>query len=73
MKNKPEGFRYTSNKDGNVTIFHHGKLAANMKGNKAARFLIEVALADEDTLQMRMAKLTGNYKRGNEKTGKTQK
>jgi hypothetical protein len=63
--NKPEGFRYELRKNGDVVIFHHRQVAAVLRGTKASTFLIEINDADDQEL---MARLTGNYKRGNERT-----
>lgn len=63
----PAGFTYTSNADGSVTIRHHGRTATTLRGARAATFLAEVA-ADDD--QLTMARWTGNYRRGNERTAR---
>lgn len=67
MKNQASGFRFTANKNDDVTIFHQGRMAANLRGSKARAFLDLAATANDDELQHRMARLTGNYKRGNER------
>ncbi|MEV4200458.1 hypothetical protein [Micromonospora globbae] len=61
-----QGFRYTERADGSVLITHHGQVAATLRGGRAARFLAEV---DEDP-QLVMARWTGNYRRGNERTAR---
>ena len=66
MSNEPAGFRFTANKNGEVTIFHHGRIAASLRGPKANQFLNQATTASEAELQHQMARLTGNYKRGNE-------
>lgn len=58
------GFSYTQRKSGEVVISHHGRVATTLRGQKAARFLARV---DEVNAQGLMARLTGNYKRGNER------
>ncbi|HSS31674.1 MAG TPA: hypothetical protein VLL27_00140 [Solirubrobacterales bacterium] len=50
-----------------VVIFHHGHRATTLRGQRAADFLTEVEGGDA---QLLMARLTGNYKRGNERAGK---
>lgn len=62
-----EGFRFDKRKNGDVVIFHHGKLATVLRAEKATAFLEEVTTAPE-TEQAAMARLTGNYRRGNERT-----
>jgi hypothetical protein len=63
----PEGFVWTARKDGRVEIHHHGRLAATLRGAQAAAFQDEISKLDEAAGQQRMARLTGNYKRGNER------
>ena len=67
-----EGFEYRASKSGAVTITHHGRPAATLRGQAAAAFLAfaEGLDQDADVLQQRMARLTGNYKRGNERDAK---
>ncbi len=62
----PEGFRHQTRKNGDIVIFHHGKAAGVLRGDKAAAFLVELAEEGADD-QSVMARLTGNYKRGNER------
>ena len=71
MTNDPTGFRFSRNKNGEVIIHHHGKLAANLKGRTAQKFLVSTESTSEYALQLKMAKLTGNYKHGNERQGKS--
>ncbi len=61
---KPSGFAYTQRKNGDVVITHHGRTAATLRGRKAESFLTKVDSGDP---QLLMARLTGNYKRGNER------
>ncbi|MEV6375440.1 hypothetical protein D7147_16590 [Micromonospora musae] len=58
------GFRYVERADGTVVIWHHGRTAGTLRGGRAARFLAEV----DDDPQLVMARWTGNYRRGNERT-----
>jgi len=66
MNHDDLGFTCQRTKDG-YTVFHHGRFAATLRGAEAGR--LEAALADADSAQQQrlMAKLTGNYKRGNER------
>jgi hypothetical protein len=48
-----------------VVIKHHGRVATTLRGARASEFLSDVVEQDEQQL---MARLTGNYKRGNERT-----
>jgi len=63
----PYGFSYEVRGAG-VVISHHGKQASTLRGTAAARFLREVETGDPQQL---MARVTGNYKRGNERMGKS--
>ncbi|MEQ8861742.1 MAG: hypothetical protein RIC56_24130 [Pseudomonadales bacterium] len=60
------GFAYRRTREG-YTITHHGNPAATLRGAKASRFEKAVAESDFAQLQRLMTKLTGNYKRGNER------
>ncbi len=62
------GFTFVVNKDGAVVVHHRGRLAATLRGQAALEFKDEVDGADRDSQQQLMARLTGNYKRGNERT-----
>jgi len=63
----PSGFTYATNTDGSITIDHRGRTAATLRGSRAVAFLAEIAGTDE---QLVMARWTGNYRRGNERTAK---
>ncbi|MGV9917514.1 hypothetical protein ACWDUK_09815 [Streptomyces cellulosae] len=64
---RPNGFAYEAHPDGAVHITHHGRRATVLRGHRAARFLDEVTGADP---QLVMARWTGDYKRGNERTAR---
>lgn len=59
----PQGFDFEHTGD-DVVIYHHGRRATVLRGWKAQEFLDEVGSGDDQEL---MARLTGNYKRGNER------
>ncbi|MET7961645.1 hypothetical protein ABZ356_22060 [Micromonospora zamorensis] len=61
-----EGFRHVQRADGTVVITHHGRVAGTLRGGRAAAFLAEV----DDDPQLVMARWTGNYRHGNERTAK---
>ncbi|WBB53569.1 hypothetical protein [Verrucosispora sp. WMMD573] len=67
MPGAPEGFTYRLRKNGDVELLHHGRQAGVLRGAAAARFLIDVNTEDPQEL---MARITGNYKHGNERTAK---
>jgi hypothetical protein len=60
----PTGFSFIARKSGDVVISHHGRVATVLRGDRAARFL---AAGEEGEPQELMARVTGNYKRGNER------
>lgn len=60
----PNGFSYEQRKSGEVVITHRGRKATTLRGLKAQRFLTDV---ETDDPQHVMARVTGNYKRGNER------
>jgi hypothetical protein len=65
MSNRPSGFTYELVGD-DVVISHHGRRAITLRGAAAQQFLADVV----DDPQQLMARLTGNYKRGNERVAK---
>lgn len=67
MGRAPAGFAYQVRADGTVAVTHHGRPATTLRGAAAARFLAEVRGAGEGDEQELMARVTGNYKRGNER------
>lgn len=66
MSGRPEGFAYEERGD-EVVIFHHGRRATTLRGDRAAAFLVDVESGDRQEL---MARLTGNYRRGNERAAR---
>ena len=67
MTGAPDGFTYRLRKNGDVELLHHGRPAGVLRGAAAARFLVDVEQSDPQEL---MARLTGNYRHGNERTAK---
>ena len=61
----PTGFAFALRKNGDIAISHHGRPATTLRGKAAAKFLADVARRDPQEL---MARITGNYKRGNERS-----
>jgi hypothetical protein len=59
----PAGFEYLV-RGGDVVIMHRRRKAATLRGPEAQRFLAKV---ERDDPQQVMARVTGNYKRGNER------
>lgn len=63
MTGRPEGFVYEQRGD-EIVIMHHGRRATTLRGTKAVAFLADLDRGDPQEL---MARLTGNYRRGNER------
>jgi hypothetical protein len=61
-------FMYRVTKSGVVFIDYEGRQVKVLKGKDADRFLEKVKMTEsEKELQLMMAKITGNFKRGNER------
>nr|WP_206700881.1 hypothetical protein [Lysinibacillus sphaericus] len=67
-----EPFTYEITKKGTVAIYYEGKQIKVVKENEAERLLAKIHEAEQQTIevQLLLAKMTGNFKRGNEKLGK---
>ncbi|TDL31268.1 hypothetical protein E2R51_12905 [Jeotgalibacillus sp. S-D1] len=61
-------FEYTVTKDEKVFVSYEGKQIKSLKGKEAKRLLSKLQSAGtEKDIQLLLAKITGNFKRGNEK------
>ena len=60
------GFSYQVMKSG-VTLFYQGRRVTELRGRKAADFEARIEHMGFDAQQQLMARLTGNFKRGNER------
>ena len=67
MSGAPEGFTFRLRKNGDVEVLHHGRPAVVLRGTAATRFLTDVETDDPQEL---MARVTGNYRHGNERTAR---
>jgi hypothetical protein len=65
------GFEWERRKGGEVVITHHGRQAAVLRHDRAAAFLDDMDGMDFSGQQQEMARLTGNYRRGNERLAKS--
>lgn len=63
-----EVFTYRVSKDKKVFISWYGKQVTILAGKESEKFLSRIEKADFLEAQLIMAKVTGNFKRGNEKT-----
>ena len=59
-------FSYRQSKD-KVFIFWHHKQVMILKGQQARKFVDKIAPLDGKAAQLLMAKITGNFKHGNER------
>jgi phosphoheptose isomerase len=66
------GFEYALRKSGEVALMRHGKLVTTLRGSKAHAFAAEIEGCSRAEAQQLMARLTGNYKRGNERRSSRQ-
>ncbi|SMX42789.1 hypothetical protein [Octadecabacter ascidiaceicola] len=70
MSGAPSGFSYKYRKNGDVVISHHRRVATTLRGDTAAEFMEDMNEASPSDAQDSMARLTGNYRRGNERLAK---
>jgi hypothetical protein len=66
-------FSYTELKNGSVHIAYEGKVVTMLKGKEAARVSNKLAGADAEQQQLIMAKITGQFKFGNERAAKNRR
>ena len=62
------GFSYRARKNGDVEIARHGAPVTVLRGRVAREFLAGIESCAPAEAQQRMARVTGNYRRGNERT-----
>ena len=62
-----DAFEYRETKDSTVHISWHGKRVMTLKGPQARKFLAKIADLEGKAAQLVMAKITGNFKHGNER------
>jgi hypothetical protein len=65
-----EVFTYKKTKDNKVFIYWKGKQVTILTGKASEKFIKSIEGKSHLETQLVMAKLTGNFKRGNEKDGK---
>ncbi|WP_105615910.1 hypothetical protein [Vallitalea okinawensis] len=68
-----EVFSYRLSKDKKVFLYWHGKQVKILRGKESDKFIKRVTSANPQEAQLIMAKITGNFKRGNEKNAKKEK
>lgn len=62
-----KAFTYEEKKDSKIFIYHYGKQVMILKEQKASQLLKRLHNATKEDTQLILAKVTGNFKRGNEK------
>jgi hypothetical protein len=65
-----EPFSYRRTKAGDVFISWNGESVTTLKGKAAATFLAKIADLDDEKAQLLMAKATGHFKHGNERSSR---
>ena len=65
MADQPTGFEYQL-RGADVVVTHHGRAAATLRRAAAAQFRTDVERGDP---QQVMARVTGQYRHGNERSG----
>ena len=69
MSNPTHGdFDFRVLKSGAVVVSWRGRNVVTLSPGKAARFLERVERLEPEEAQLLMARVTGNFKRGNERT-----
>ena len=66
----PSGFELERRKSGEVVIKHDGRVATVLRDRAADRLIARVEAADDLGAQHLMARATGNYRRGNERSAR---
>jgi hypothetical protein len=62
------GFTFRVSRQGGVSVHRQGRLVATLRGDRAHEFLAKLERLDPAARQRLMARVTGNYRRGNERT-----
>jgi hypothetical protein len=63
-------FSYLSRTDGTIVIRYHEAPVTLLRGKTALRFAARMEQADAAAAQLLMARVTGNFRRGNERVAK---
>lgn len=62
-----EPFAYRASGDGKVFISWQGRTVMTLRDREASRLLDRLSRLDSRGVQLALAKITGNFKRGNER------
>lgn len=60
-------FDYREQKDGRVVLSWYGRPVTTLAGKDAQKFLARIDGLEDHDAQLVMARITGNFKRGNER------
>ncbi len=63
-------FDYRITKEGRVRVFRAGRLVKQLGDKESRRFVGRISALPEDKIQIELARVTGNYRRGNERPEK---
>ena len=63
-----EPFSYTATKQGTLQLHARGRIVKTLKGKEATRLLGKLEAADAAQVQLLLAKATGQFKFGNERS-----
>lgn len=61
------GFTYRTTASGEVHVSRQGRVVTVLRGAAAQRLLARLGGADARAVQQALARVTGNYRRGNER------
>lgn len=64
----PSGFDWSRRKHGELAITHHGREVTILRNRSADRLAERLAGASDEQAQHLLARATGNYRRGNERS-----
>ena len=72
---REEPFAYQIMKSGTVAINYRGKQIKIVKGTEAERLIARIKAVEDNIIevQLLLAKITGNFKHGNEKISKNKR
>lgn len=70
-KLEDEPFDYQITKDGRVLLYYENKHIKTLSGKNAKKFISDIEGLAWYEQQLVLAKVTGNFKRGNERDGKS--
>jgi hypothetical protein len=66
-KLEAQPFDFQITKDNRVLIYWDNRIIMTLKGEAAKKLIVKLNGADEATIQLALAKVTGHFKHGNER------